>query len=88
MSYHFAKPQSYYPSLLHLTTLGSKSSEIAPSASAGAGEAAVAFQIDKAHWFDIRCDILEERGRPPQWDAILKHFQDLIFGLLSLPFPR
>lgn len=41
---------------------------------AGVGEAAVEIQINKVHWFDIRCGILEERGHPPPQDVLLKHF--------------
>lgn len=71
------------PSLLHLNTLDSKSSEIAPSASAAVGEATVAAPIDKAYRFDIRCDILEARGRPPQQHVLHKRLWDLIFGFIS-----
>ena len=41
--------------------------------SAGVGEAAGAAPIDKLHGFNIRCDILAQRGRPPPPNVLLKH---------------
>lgn len=49
------------------------------------GETTVALQIDKVRWFDIRCDILEERGRPPCREELLKDFQVLFSDCFSSP---
>lgn len=89
MSYHIAKTSSFHPSLPHLTTLDSNSLEnCSECCLEGDGEAGGAFRINKVCWFDIRCDILEERGHPPPQDQLLKHFYNLIFGpLLSFSFP-
>ena len=59
--------------------------EMSWSAFTGVGETTVALQIDKVRWFDIRGDILEERGHPPCWEELLKDFQVLFVDCFSSP---